>query len=228
MKFKKTLAFLTIATTSIVPLSLMSCSWSVIGKKSTGQDAKVGSNSITYGTSTTDSKTYLVKLNARWLSTINVPGRNAHFQNIIWGNSKTQAGAFWIDGKPATTKFAKFATAGTTKGFPYSVVGSLPYLYTYQFKVKVTQSNPYFTMATRFDPSPDWFGGVSGLNLYKQGNGWLTNYHYLMPVYSAAVRDGRFTGLTGQGDIVKNKTMNTDLNTKGKPFGTINIVPETN
>ncbi len=235
LKYKSLGALVAVGSIVTLPILMVSCGTNILGTKANSDDwsAKQTTTNIPYSTDESATKKYSVKIVELWdgsKSDPEVPGRNAHFSNIIYDFSSKDSDAFWIEGQAASSKFAAFAKSGDTSGFTNNVVGTIPHLYKYSFDITVNKSNPYFTLATRFAPSPDWFSGFSAVRLYN--NGWAKNisttqpyvYANAMEVWSAGVVDQRFTkqkDSNAGGVIVKNVQMN-----KGNPFGYITITPD--
>ena len=225
MKFKKSILISSVVSIITLPILMVSCSFSNIGIKASNKDLIYSATSTTYdNTQTQNERKFTVTIIEKWdgvKTHSTVPGHNGHFQNIIWDSSNSATNGFWREYTKASSNFSNFTTSGKTKGFKHSAVGQIKYLYKYSFTIDVKQSSAFFTLATRFAPSPDWFGGLSSLNLYY--NGWLKSSNTNMQIYSSAVKDQRFTK---NGTIIYNKNMNTGPDDSANPFGYIKITPD--
>ena len=229
LRYKSLGGIIAIGSIVTLPVLAVSCSTNILGTKATPSDwsAKTTTTKIQYNNGTSTTKKYSIKIVELWDGTKSnpeAPGRNAHFSNIIYDFTPNTSSSFWSLGKSANKNFAQFAKSGDTSGFTNKIIGTIPHLYKYSFDVTINKNNSFLTLATRFAPSPDWFGGISGIQLFN--NKWANGYANAMLVYSAAVADKRFIKQKNGagGVIIENKQMNQGPESN-KPFGYITIKP---
>ena len=126
---------------------------------------------------------------------------SAHFSALI-GAVHNEDTALWREGEPATPGIEQMAESGTTSTLRteaeneagvYTViqgnaVSSSPGDSTIA-DVALTSEFPQITLVTMIAPSPDWFVGVSGLNLFANGH-WVNVASVELHAYDAGTEEG--------------------------------------
>jgi hypothetical protein len=150
--------------------------------------------------------TYAIEVKGKWmLPDFTVPA-GVHFTSFA-GMVHNEQGALWETGKQATKGVENVAETGSTTVVlaeidsiirsknalsliffsPPSAVGS---------KTSTIYCNSNFSfvsMASMIAPSPDWFIGLSGLNLYANKR-WVADTTVQLFVYDAGTEDGDVFG----------------------------------
>jgi Spondin_N/Secretion system C-terminal sorting domain len=147
--------------------------------------------------------TYTVTFNATWSAGTHPTDFpvTAHFSGLI-GATHNISASFWNPGQlasagiqnmaetgnksPLDTEIGNAISAGTAQ---YTLSGSgtsSPGSVTLDFDINT--SHPLVTLVSMVAPSPDWFVGVTGLNLYRNGN-WIDTTIQLTP-WDAGTDDG--------------------------------------
>jgi len=149
--------------------------------------------------------TYKVTFNAIWSASshpVNFPS-NAHFSGLI-GASHNVNVVYWDEGGLATpgieamaevgSKFnltqevdANIAIGDTDKVISGGGIGLSPGKVEIVLPVNINFS--FVTIVSMIAPSPDWFVGVSGLNLLQNGV-WIEDLTVDLFVYDAGTDDG--------------------------------------
>jgi hypothetical protein len=127
---------------------------------------------------------YEVTFNATWSSAThpNAYPDGAHFSPLIGGTHNDEV-RIWEDGGFATLGIERMAEQGRTTpldeeikaaiadGTAFSLItgGGIGSPASTTTTFQITETHPLVTLVTMIAPSPDWFVGVSGLNLYENG-----------------------------------------------------------
>ncbi len=161
----------------------------------------------------TSAVIYKVEFKGKWSATThptNFP-QKAHFSPLIGGVHNDKA-SFWMSGKMASPGLEAVAETGkpdTLKGEVGEELGmgnvgsiiqhSLPPwmdkvpeggLISDTFNISVSSAFPLVTLVTMVAPSPDWFVGVSGLNLMDADGNWRSEHTVDLFPYDAGTEDG--------------------------------------
>ncbi len=148
---------------------------------------------------------YRVEFNATWSAETlpqNFPP-NPHFSGLVGGSHSDQV-SFWVPGGIATqgmefmaengaksfllTEVNAAISAGTAHGTVNGGgVGVSPGFVSTTFDVNV--DNPLITVVTMIAPSPDWFVGTHGYNLFVDGN-WVEEATVELFGYDAGTDSG--------------------------------------
>ncbi len=128
---------------------------------------------------------------------------NPHFSGLIGGTHNANV-SFWNEGQVASDGIESMAETGS-KTLLQSEVNTAIGAGTAEFVVSgggigvspgsvsvtfdVTTSYPLATVVSMVAPSPDWFVGVSGLNLMEEGD-WLQRVQIPLTVYDAGSDNG--------------------------------------
>jgi hypothetical protein len=198
---------------------------------------------VTIDAGWTLSAEYEVTFNASW-SEATHPGAyptNAHFSPLI-GGTHNDAARFWDPGSIATLGVERMAEQGRTTpldteirsaildGTAFSLItgsgirspGSTSTFF------QITESHPLVTLVTMIAPSPDWFVGVSGLNL-REDDEWMPYVTVDLYAYDAGTDSG--TDFTSADADIKPQI---PISLLGNPFSdlpalgtfTFSLVPE--
>jgi len=149
---------------------------------------------------------YRVTFTANWNDTEFPPApSSAHFSPLI-GATHKNAEAFWSEGGQASSGMKSVAETGKTSSFQTEVStaqdsGEADYLIkgsglstgsgsvTKEFSIN--QSHSLVTLITMIAPSPDWFIGVNGLDLYDSSKGeWKQTVTVDLKTYDAGTEEG--------------------------------------
>ncbi len=131
-------------------------------------------------------------------------GRNPHFTSLI-GGTHNESVTFWEVGGTATSGIESMAETGSTGGFSREVeaaisrqsaktvlrgpsISSSPNNASMTFDIDSRWS--LVTLTSMLAPSPDWFIGVSGLNLLDEKGEWLPKMEVELFAYDAGSEDG--------------------------------------
>jgi hypothetical protein len=154
----------------------------------------------------TDSAQYRLTFQSTWSAEThptNFPSGSEHYSGLIGGTHNAGI-AFWEPGTLATTGIKNVAEAGSTSQLTSEVnaaisagtaefvlagggLGSSPNSTT--MTLDITQSHPLASVVTMIAPSPDWFVGVHGVNLFVDGD-WVAEVSIPLFPYDAGTDDG--------------------------------------
>lgn len=151
------------------------------------------------------SATYTVEFNATWSAQSHPSGfpSNPHFSGLI-GGSHNESVSFWEPGQNASPGIKRMAETGSksplrdeiqdaidagTAGMVLSGggIGTSPNAVTLEFEV--SEDHPLVTLVSMLAPSPDWFVGVHGLNLFQDGR-WRGLVEVALSVYDSGTDSG--------------------------------------
>ena len=175
----------------------------------TAPGAPVGAASAatpaTGATATGPTAAYRVHFRNHW-SEAAFPTRfpaGAHLTGIVGGTHATGFD-FWAVGRPATLGIKNMAELGSKAAlldevalavaagqaeFALSGGGVALGVAEVQLDFTVSQRFPRVTLVSMLGPSPDWFTGVAGVLLLRDG-AWVTSLEMPMRVYDAGTDDG--------------------------------------
>jgi len=131
-------------------------------------------------------------------------GRNPHFTSLI-GGTHNKSVTFWEVGGTATSGIESMAETGSTSGVRGEVEAAIS-----RNHAKSVLSGPSIspspnresmtfdidsrwslvTLTSMLAPSPDWFIGVSGLDLLDENGEWLSEKEVTLFAYDAGSEDG--------------------------------------
>ena len=131
-------------------------------------------------------------------------GRNPHFTSLI-GGTHNESVTFWEVGSTATSGIESMAETGSTGGVRREVESAIaanhakdvlsgpsvtpsPNSVTMTFSIDSRWS--MVTLTSMLAPSPDWFIGVSGLDLLDEDGEWLSKREVELFAYDAGSEDG--------------------------------------
>ena len=149
---------------------------------------------------------YEVRMDATWSASTHPGGSSggAHFSPLIGAVHNEQV-ELWAVGELASLGIERMAELGVTStlrnevlalGSDASVISGpglgAPDVATFQFSV--TDAHPRVSLVTMVAPSPDWFVGVSGLDLGDGMGGWQPSVVVDLFAYDAGTDSG--TGFT--------------------------------
>ncbi len=113
--------------------------------------------------------------------------------------------SFWELGGMASAGFQELAETGYSEAFLKEIQApAIPFGWQHWFcsskslsskcgvltvEFIITSDQPLITLASMLGPSPDWFVGVSGLNL-QPNNNWIENLTVPLALYDAGTEDG--------------------------------------
>lgn len=126
-----------------------------------------------------------------------------HYSRLIGGTHNSKV-SFWMPGGIATSGIEAMAEAGSTFGLSQEVraainaknadkvvsggaLGVSPGQLKLRFTVE--RSHSRLTLVTMLAPSPDWFVGVNGFELFKNGK-WIDNATVALPLWDAGTDSG--------------------------------------
>ena len=149
--------------------------------------------------------TYRVTFDAVWSAATHPndfpPG--PHFSGLI-GATHGVGASFWQPGALASPGIESMAEAGSkspltaeidaaiqngTAGFVISGGGISPSPGAVSVTFTISPSHSRVTLVSMIAPSPDWFVGVTGLDLIENGS-WVQNKSIDLPPYDAGTDDG--------------------------------------
>lgn len=149
---------------------------------------------------------YKVEITGKWKSPeFTVPG-GVHF-TIFAGMVHNQNAFLWQEGKLASVGVENIAETGSTTRLLAEIdsmiakknASSVFYI-TAPGPVSTTSGNiycnssySYLSFESMIAPSPDWFVGISGFNLMKNGQ-WISDTTINLYVYDAGTEDGDVFG----------------------------------
>jgi hypothetical protein len=152
-----------------------------------------------------DSADYQVDFTATW-SAETLPHQfpaNAHFSGLVGGSHNAQV-SFWEEGELASTGIEEMAETGSKTTLIMEindaigsdtaldvvsggVIAASPGFASTDFTLD--QAHSLATVVSMIAPSPDWFVGVNGLNLFSGGN-WLADVTVDLFGYDAGTDSG--------------------------------------
>jgi len=165
----------------------------------------------------------------------------AHFSPLIGGNHDDQT-VFWQAGGLATPGIQSVAETGSTTTFLTEINAAInsggaesvisggsvdPSPGSTQVSFDVSLDHPRITVVTMIAPSPDWFVGVNGLNLFENG-GWRQTTVVDLAPYDAGTDSGITFNSADSATVPPEPIfMITDSPfPNGVPLGTFSIVCE--
>jgi hypothetical protein len=130
---------------------------------------------------------------------------NAHFSPLI-GGTHNDSVKFWNPGDLASPGIQNMAEKGNISPLDAEIgeaisAGRAEYLLSgsgtsspgsVSLEFGITSSHPLVTLVSMVAPSPDWFVGVTGLNLYRNGS-WIDTTIQLIPWDAGTDDGGTFT-----------------------------------
>ncbi|MEM1115802.1 MAG: spondin domain-containing protein [Bacteroidota bacterium] len=149
--------------------------------------------------------TYDVSFTSTWSAATHPEGfpSNPHYSPLI-GAAHDASVALWEVGETATPGIERMAETGSTSMLRTEIAGhaqagrtarvlsgsSLPLSPgTATMSIDLDADAPLVTLVTMLAPSPDWFVGVSGLDL-RDGDGWQAEHTVDLFLYDAGTDDG--------------------------------------
>ncbi len=153
----------------------------------------------------TGDATYTVTFTATWSKTTHPDGfpANPHFSALVGGTHNSMV-SFWENGGAATVGIQNMAERGQTSALASEVQTAIdagtaenvligggigPSPGTVSMNLAVTADYPLVTLVSMIAPSPDWFVGVTGLNLWD-GSDWVDSLTVDLYLYDAGTDDG--------------------------------------
>ena len=147
---------------------------------------------------------YEFKFEARWVPPAAVPG-NAHFTQIV-GATHNVAGSLYTVGRRASLGVERVAELGLTGSMlaeidagiaagnvDTTILGTDTFLTPQEvntFKFSASESHSRLTFLTMIAPSPDWFVGVSDLDLLDANGQWRDQIVIDLDSYDAGTENG--------------------------------------
>ena len=128
----------------------------------------------------------------------------AHYSGLI-GGTHNQSISFWREGGAATDGIRQMAERGSKSPLDQEVMNAIasgqaqhvlsgPALDvspgTTSMEFDISQSFPLVTLVTMVAPSPDWFVGVTGLELFRNGQ-WVDQVRVDLNAHDAGTDSGR-------------------------------------
>jgi hypothetical protein len=128
----------------------------------------------------------------------------AHYSGLI-GGTHNQSVGFWREGGLATDGIRRMAERGSKSPLDQDVMnaiaaGQAQHLLSgpaldvspgsISMEFDISQSFPQVTLVTMVAPSPDWFVGVTGLELFRSGQ-WVDQVRVDLVAYDAGTDSGR-------------------------------------
>lgn len=149
---------------------------------------------------------YTVTITGRWATpAFTVPG-GAHFTNFV-GMVHNNNAVLWKDGTSASLGMEALAESGN--GIPMlseidsmmaaknaiSLIAFIPASVTgsKQINIYCNSKYPLVSFGSMLGPTPDWFVGVSGIDLYR-GNSWISDTTVNLYPFDAGTEDGDVLG----------------------------------
>jgi hypothetical protein len=152
-----------------------------------------------------DSAVYTVTFESTWSAATHpadFPG-NAHFSGLIGGTHNDRV-VFWSEGQPASAGMESMAETGAKGTLSNEVdaaidagdaaailsgggIGTSPGTVSMTFTID--RDYPRVTLVSMVAPSPDWFVGVAGLELYRDG-AWVDRLEVPLFPYDAGTDSG--------------------------------------
>ncbi len=150
--------------------------------------------------------TYRLTFTSTWTATTHPTGypSSPHFSGLIGGTHNSSV-EFWTTGEPASDGIKAMAEGGTKGPLRNEVnqakannnadviidgpgLGAPPRSTTTTFEIRPPWN--LVTVTSMLAPSPDWFVGVSGLNLLDENNSWRERHEVELFVYDAGTDSG--------------------------------------
>lgn len=128
---------------------------------------------------------------------------NPHFSGLI-GVTHDNNVSFWEEGKLASPGIQNMAETGSKDPLNYEINDAIDRGYAFtklsgegiskspgsvSLTFRTTEKYPLVTLVSMVAPSPDWFVGISGLNLFENGN-WIEEKTVLLYPYDAGTDSG--------------------------------------
>ena len=153
-----------------------------------------------------ESARYVVVFKSSWSPATHPTDfpESAHYSGLI-GGTHSGATSFWSQGSLATEGIRRMAERGSKTPLDGEVGGAIAagtaqYLLSgpalaqspgsARLEFDITQTFPMVTLVTMVAPSPDWFVGVSGLELFQNGQ-WIQERRIDLHAYDAGTDSGR-------------------------------------
>ena len=174
---------------------------------------------------------YRVTWRATWTDT-NHPTSfpsSAHFSQL-YGATHDASVSFWEPGGLATPGIERMAETGSTSGLRGEIttaIGSERILSGVGLGASgrapldfdISQDNSLVTLVSMIAPSPDWFIGIHGVDLFRDGQ-WVENLTLTLPAYDAGTDSGTtYTSSNAATSPAEPITQITPLGDT-RPFGT--------
>ncbi len=133
----------------------------------------------------------------------------AHFSALV-GATHSADIVFWASGEPASAGVKEMAETGQTGALSSEVNTAIssgtaakvllgldvdPTPGSTSFTFDIDENHPLVTLVTMIAPSPDWFIGVAGVNLYEGGD-WVNEVSFSLSPWDAGTDSG--TAYTGE------------------------------
>ncbi len=150
---------------------------------------------------------YSVTFNATWNAGTHPTDfpANAHFSPLI-GGTHNDSVRFWTPGQLASPGIQNMAETGNTSPLDAEIgdaisAGTAEYLLSgsgttspgsVSLEFGINSSHPLVSLVSMVAPSPDWFVGVTGLNLYRNGS-WIDTTIQLNPWDAGTDNGATFT-----------------------------------
>jgi len=147
---------------------------------------------------------YELRFEARWVAPATIPG-NAHFTRLV-GATHNSAGTLFTVGQQASQGIEGVAETGSTGNLISEINASIATgevdteilgtdgfispeeVNTFRFAANASHSR--FSILTMIAPSPDWFVGVSDLDLLDANGNWRDEIVLDLVSYDAGTEDG--------------------------------------
>jgi hypothetical protein len=129
----------------------------------------------------------------------------AHYSRLVGATHNANANAtFWADGEAATEGIKQMAESGQTGALNGEVNTAItsgtaaavllgmdldPTPGSTSFTFDIDENHPLVTLVTMIAPSPDWFLGVSGVNLFE-GGAWVDKVTVTLGPWDAGTDSG--------------------------------------
>ncbi len=185
------------------------------------------------------SATYELSFNANWSSSTHPSDfpNGAHFSGLI-GNTHISAGIIWQHDQLASDGIEQMAETGGRSILTNEINSIVSHGHaehlilgpgatasdTVEVQFEISESHPLLSMVTMIAPSPDWFLGISGVNLLSQGE-WRKELTIDLYPYDAGTDNGTtFTSANEDSDpAVPIFELNTYPFSNEIPLGTFSI-----
>jgi hypothetical protein len=149
--------------------------------------------------------TYMVEFEATWSAATHPDGfpASAHLSGVI-GATHAAAVSFWTDGQMASSGIESMSESGSKDALKAEVDEAIatgtaelvlsgggidPSPGDVSLTFQITEEFPRITLVSMVAPSPDWFVGVSGLSLLKDGT-WIESLTVELFAYDAGTDSG--------------------------------------
>ena len=128
----------------------------------------------------------------------------AHYSGLI-GGTHNQSITFWREGGSATDGIRQMAERGSKSPLDQEVMNAIAAVQAQHvlsgpalgvspgstsMEFDISQSFPLVTLVTMVAPSPDWFVGVTGLELFRNGQ-WVDQVRVELSAHDAGTDSGR-------------------------------------